>query len=219
MQDQSTRYRLLFVGFSIIALFLVLFLVHKQGDASHGPTDQYSSREDQGGSVRHGGQLSSLDRSRAPDEQQIPAASSSPNGTVVQPSGLRRVSLSAHAADIRATAKNSSEPLSMDETGHYERVMVRLGEVVPVRIAFPNSQPGTKVAIQVEDGGNLVGGRVSEVRTLGEDLQVSFDFEIGHEVGIYRVGIRHKDSLAVLDFWAGDPLPLNEEMRELGRTN
>jgi hypothetical protein len=106
-------------------------------------------------------------------------------------------------ARVNPNLKGKSSPaLQLNEVGDFERVQVKTGQKIEVELSFPQSKEGENVFLQAEDGGRFQGDKVIEVQSLGPERKSSFQFEVGRNRGIYRISVRHQDSLAVLNFWA-----------------
>lgn len=104
--------------------------------------------------------------------------------------------------------------LTPNQVGTFQRIYVQPGETVPIAISYPNGQPGDPVLIEAEDSGKLRaqagggGGNVGMTGRLNDQRTVEFAFEVSQNRGIHRVLLRKGNDVKVLDFWAGEALPL-----------
>jgi hypothetical protein len=122
------------------------------------------------------------------------------------------------APGLRAVAKVQREGkdyrLTPNQVGTFQRIYVQPGETVPIAISYPNGQPGDPVLIEAEDSGKLLaqagigGGSVGMTGRLNDQRTVEFAFEVSQNRGIHRVLLRKGNDVKVLDFWAGESLPL-----------
>jgi hypothetical protein len=111
-------------------------------------------------------------------------------------------------------AGKTFENLTPNEIGTFPRVY--LGGKVParpvdVRVNYPQLLAGDTVIVQAQDGGRLPGGRQSIEAKVDAARTINFVFEPGVEHGLYRVTLVKGADTKILDFWAGQPLPVRAD--------
>lgn len=95
-----------------------------------------------------------------------------------------------------------------NELGIFPEIRVQPGQQVGVTVAYPEGQPGQRIVAAVEDGGLLQDGERVLPMQLDSQQAVTFNFTAGEARGIYRVTLRRGTETKMLQFWAGEPLPL-----------
>lgn len=103
------------------------------------------------------------------------------------------------------TGKSYDKHLEANHSGDFPRVLIEPSAAVPVAITYPEAAAGETVVACVMDGGNL-GGELAQNLVLDKQGRLQFVFNAGESLGIYRVTLRHGNSLKTLRFWAGPPL-------------
>lgn len=97
---------------------------------------------------------------------------------------------------------------SSNELGYFERVYLQPREKASVSLTWPEAQPGDKVVMEVEDGGELDNGKALQQQALDGSGSLQFAFQASQYDGIHRVVLRRGRQMKVLDFWVGPELPL-----------
>lgn len=96
--------------------------------------------------------------------------------------------------------------LEMNSAGEFSRVFVETKSTTPIRLTFPQAQPGDAVQIELEDGGQIVESKSSAlVAKIDDSKSISFNFRTSRDEGMYRIRIRTGSDFKVMDFWAGEP--------------
>ncbi len=185
-------------------------------------SDRSSQRSDGaitflGGSDRSSGRPSgprSGASSRAPVAPPRPPAPIRPGElpsfeTVAYPLGRPAYAGEPVSAYVRVGSLGKDLALNVNQGGEFPRVPVAPGETVEIRLAFSRSAPGTRVALNAEDGGSLRVGRESG-RSLAGALdgqrQLGLSYRVTTTSGAHRVTLRTPDGeTKTLEFWSGDP--------------
>jgi hypothetical protein len=113
-------------------------------------------------------------------------------------------------ADVFVHVGSSGQKVQLrpNQGREYPRVYVREGETVSIRVEFPASEPGSKVAVVPQDGGSLAGSRSSLAHTLDAEQAIAFDFTAGRNRGTHRVKLLGQSGeVHLLDFWVGEENP------------
>lgn len=96
--------------------------------------------------------------------------------------------------------------LHANQLGEFPRAYVEPGQEVTVRVRFPDAEPGSRVAAQVEDGGQFADGKPVVALDLDANREASFRFQAGKEQGRYRISVRHGPEWKTVQVWAStDP--------------
>lgn len=99
--------------------------------------------------------------------------------------------------------------LSPNQIGNFQRVFVGPAVEVPVKVNYPQAQPGDVVAVAVEDGGRIAeSGAVAHSGKLDADRALAFRFVATDMIGTHRVVLRKGADVKQLDFWVGSELPV-----------
>lgn len=93
--------------------------------------------------------------------------------------------------------------LRPDPYGQFERLQLSENQTIPIAVAFPGLDPGDKVAVAAEDGGNVNLKEKVQVYTLDEQRRIAFPFTTDVNDGIYRVTLRNRTGMQELNFWVG----------------
>lgn len=97
--------------------------------------------------------------------------------------------------------------------GAYRRINVRPKEKTSVELVFPGGREGDVVIVSAMDGGRVNGKSGGNKLALDKTGRVGFNFEVNEERGIYRLLVRRGQDSKVVEFWAGEPLPLNARVK------
>lgn len=95
-----------------------------------------------------------------------------------------------------------------DARGKYTRISVPAATVVSARVPLFEAEPGERVSIQAEDGGNLLGEAAQGHLTVDDHHGVQFEFRTPAQDGMYRGTIRRGSESRVLEFWVGAEPPI-----------
>lgn len=96
--------------------------------------------------------------------------------------------------------------LEMNAAGEFSRAFVEPKSTTPVRMTFPQAQPGDTVQVELEDGGQIVESKSSALLAKIDDSKsISFNFRTSRDEGMYRIRIRTGSDFKLLNFWAGEP--------------
>ncbi|HEY5743350.1 MAG TPA: hypothetical protein VIS99_12505 [Terrimicrobiaceae bacterium] len=109
------------------------------------------------------------------------------------------------AAVSYAGRKYSLQPT---QYGFFDRVLIEQSAKVPVQVTYPDGEPGEKVIVEVEDGGQLDNDSILAVQSLDDQKRLAFVFQATDQTGIFRVTLRKGGDVKTLNFWAGPELPV-----------
>ncbi|HEY5893346.1 MAG TPA: hypothetical protein VIT91_08960 [Chthoniobacterales bacterium] len=140
--------------------------------------------------------------SRAIDDTLLPASQPERSTNIMDtPVGGDR----AVAAVSYAGRKYSLQPT---QYGFFDRVLIGPSAKVPVQVTYPDGEPGEKVIVEVEDGGQLDNNSILAVQALDDEKRLAFVFQATDQTGIFRITLRKGDDVKTLNFWAGPELPV-----------
>ncbi|HEY5895676.1 MAG TPA: hypothetical protein VIT91_20850 [Chthoniobacterales bacterium] len=140
--------------------------------------------------------------SRAVDDTLLPASQPERSTNIMDtPAGGDR----AIAAVSYAGRKYSLQPT---QYGFFDRVLIEPSAKVPVQVTYPDGEPGEKVIVEVEDGGQLDNDSILAVQALDDEKRLAFVFQATDQTGIFRVTLRKGGDVKTLNFWAGPELPI-----------
>ncbi len=109
-------------------------------------------------------------------------------------------------AFVHVKSSEQAVKFQPNQMGEYPRVWMQQEEVANIQLAFPETKPGTPVAISAQDGGSLDGVKIATSRQVDENGRIAFDFKTSPNPGIHRVSVMTASGeVKILDFWAGDP--------------
>jgi hypothetical protein len=100
--------------------------------------------------------------------------------------------------------------LSSNQIGCFPRIYVEPQATIPVKLSYPDGNPGDSVVVEVEDGGHLNGRQMAEVATLDDQKTVQFQFQTTEQSGIYRIALLNGADTKVLNFWVGQEPAVRE---------
>ena len=91
--------------------------------------------------------------------------------------------------------------------GHSERIAVKLGQTIPIRLSWPNDNEHEGVFVQAVHGGKIDGGSNDKSLPFGPDKTVSFTFTPDSGTGSYEIVLRRGTTEEALSFWVptGNP--------------
>jgi hypothetical protein len=92
--------------------------------------------------------------------------------------------------------------------GEFHRVAVAPSALITASVPFLDADAGTRVVVQVEDGGALRGSAAAGAVTLGADHCAHVEFQVSRYDGLHRVTFRRGADVRVLQFWAGPEQPV-----------
>jgi hypothetical protein len=103
------------------------------------------------------------------------------------------------------TAGKRKLHLEVNQLGEFPRVQVAPEEEVSVRLLFQSSKPGMPVALTAQDGGALVGEKMSQRVDLDAQRSASFAFTASANPGMHRISVvTAAGEVKTLDFWVGE---------------
>jgi len=102
-----------------------------------------------------------------------------------------------------------SHKLSPNEVGDFDRVNVAPRQTIPVKLQYPEAQPGQTVVVQVMDGGAMVApdrppgidNDLVRLLTLDESRSAEMAFRVTNNDGTHRLVLMRGADKKVLDFW------------------
>jgi hypothetical protein len=86
-------------------------------------------------------------------------------------------------------------------SGRSERMAVKHGQAVPIRLSWPGDTAHQGVFVQAVDGGKIDGQSNHKSFALGPDKAVSFSFTPDSGPGRYEIVLRRGTTEEVLSFW------------------
>ncbi|TAN37221.1 MAG: hypothetical protein EPN23_06400 [Verrucomicrobia bacterium] len=87
-----------------------------------------------------------------------------------------------------------------NQEGAFPQVPVRPGEKIMAEVTWPEAKAGDEVLIQMEDGGTLGAGAMSQAALLNEHKGVAFEVHAPVEAGTCRVALSRGEDRKVLEF-------------------
>ena len=186
---------------------------------SHHKTDAPSKAESSDVVVIHGKATNNLVRARASvvASNLLNYAVSPPSpGERTLTSAANRAAVDTSEATILNGLKVAAEVKVGKKTHHlfadgdrpFQRVYIKPEESVDITLIYSEEKAGDSVVIQVEDGGLLDDGKLARVAKLDAEKTLTFAFKASSFEGIHRVRLWNGADQKMLDFWAGEPLPL-----------
>jgi hypothetical protein len=124
-----------------------------------------------------------------------------------------RASGPAHDGELvlaKVSIQNETYNLTPNRVGNFQRVHVSANEMVAVNVDYVQGHDGEAVSIMVLDGGQLDNGQPTKRLVLGEDKRLAFNFQVTEQRGVHRVKLSKGADQKLLDFWVGEPLPLQQ---------
>jgi hypothetical protein len=100
--------------------------------------------------------------------------------------------------------------LTPNQVGNFQRTYIQPKETLPVEVVFPQGEPGQTVVLEAKDGGTFDDKKLAQVAKLDAQRRLAFTFHADRQPGIYRVSMRRGSEEKVLNFWVGDPPPVQE---------
>ena len=79
-------------------------------------------------------------------------------------------------------------------------------EQASIEIIYPSAKAGEKVVVIVLDGGKLDNGKGVKEIFLNSLRKCSFNFQVGKDVGIYRLLLRKGNDAKIVQLWVGAEL-------------
>jgi len=113
----------------------------------------------------------------------------------------------ARAATIKIG--ENSRRVSPNLRGEFPRVLVNAEALITARVPFPDAQLGESIAVQAEDGGQIVGGGTTGSTTIAADGEALVEFRAAAFEGMNRVTVRRGAETRVLEFWVGAEPPIH----------
>lgn len=102
--------------------------------------------------------------------------------------------------------KGVSKALEANSAGEFPRIFVGTKTTTPIKLSFPDAQPGDVVQIEAEDGGQIVDTKSAVlIAKVDDDRSVSFNFATSQDEGMYRIQVRTNGDFKLLTLWAGEP--------------
>lgn len=133
-----------------------------------------------------------------------------PAGAMVANNGPALVPGEMVAVQVVAGGKTFGN-LTPDQVGVFPQVNIDARQQVAVTASWPDGQPGQKVVVAAEDGGQVADAKHPVGFTLDARRQVTFDFTADSNPGIYRVTLRKGADVKTVQFWAGPELALKQQ--------
>jgi hypothetical protein len=106
-------------------------------------------------------------------------------------------------AQAEISLKSGTIKVSCNQVGNFQRIVVGPEEQIPVKVNFPDAQPGDAVAVEVKDGGHMNVSDMAKVLKLDTEKTLQFKFQPTAQAGIYRIALRKGAKVRVLNFWVG----------------
>lgn len=88
-----------------------------------------------------------------------------------------------------------------DQYGYFTRIIVDPKETVKIFSNLPDHWKNRTVVLEVQDGGVLPNGTISEVITLGSDTLLETALTVSEQAGIHKLIIRFAGEEKIFDFW------------------
>ena len=94
-------------------------------------------------------------------------------------------------------------------------VTVPAEATVAIRVHYPKGALNQEVHMQVEDGGQILETKsIAHKGKLDKGNELTFNFQVTSQLGIYRISLRQGDDVKVLQFWVGSlpptPVPVTK---------
>jgi hypothetical protein len=104
--------------------------------------------------------------------------------------GMQIVDYKQPQAEVRAD--NTLYRLTPNDNGYFGQVDVQANQKLAVKVYLPDGESGQNYIVQVEDGGALLGQKFpsAQVAQLNDAQQLSFNYQVSDQPGIYRVILR-----------------------------
>jgi hypothetical protein len=179
----------------IAALFIgVLWLTRERPEQSRNMTPNAA--------MQHGG-------GRVGDSSLPPTTSTrTSRGAWRTSEGVAPISPQAPRATVAVGQKTVQ--LTPNQVGNFQRTYIQPKETLPVEVVFPQGEPGQTVVLEAKDGGTFDDKKLAQVAKLDAQRRLAFTFHADRQPGIYRVSMRRGSEEKVLNFWVGDPPPVQE---------
>jgi YD repeat-containing protein len=103
---------------------------------------------------------------------------------------------------IRTTANNYDFNLD-DSSAGLPCILVGNSETIQLSLTYPPTRAGQWASIEVQDGGQIVGGNLGAIMQIGADGSLNFSYQVSPQYGIHRVEVRVGDEARQFNFWVG----------------
>jgi hypothetical protein len=224
---KNNRILILLCGLAaIVVVTLGLLNRHARLDSSHPPDAVGKDPASSSAQMMPG--LSSSANAPNKAAQVISGLDRHQSRTSDAPSGDYFYDLSApHAGQmVIATVKvgEHSHKLSPNEMGNFDRVHVAPRQTIPVKLQYPEAQPGQSVVVQVMDGGTMVAPErppgidndLVRLLTLDASRCAEMAFTVTANGGMHRLVLTRDADKKVLDFWVVKD-PQDEQAKEMAQ--